>query len=134
MITFVGDGNRCRRLLLAGCWLSLCLATAAELHAAPPDAEAAPSDFAAAPVDVEKRAPVDPEMKKWVWQAFLMLAGIIVGGTLLLLVVVLWGNRTRRLARKPLPTVARRDELWFLKPKPPMDPPENPLQPHDTDG
>ena len=134
MIAPTGVDNRRRRLLLAGCWLSLCLATVTRLHAAPPESETAKSDPVAAPVDGEKRAPVDPELKKWVWQAVVMLGGIIVVGTFLLLVVVLWGNRTRRLARKPLPAVARRDELWFLKPKPPVDPPPGRLEPHDTDG
>ncbi len=46
-----------------------------------------------------------------------MLGGIIVTGTLLLILVVMWGNRTRRLAQSALPPVAKRDELWFLKPK-----------------
>jgi hypothetical protein len=54
-----------------------------------------------------------------------MLAGIIVGGTMLLVLVVVWGNRTRRLARSPLPPVSKRDELWFLKPK--KDPGEGPV-------
>ena len=49
--------------------------------------------------------------------AFVMLAGIIVGGALLLALVVLWGNRTRRLAQSPLPPVSKRDELWYLKSK-----------------
>jgi hypothetical protein len=48
---------------------------------------------------------------------FVMLASIIIGGTILLALVVVWGNRARRLARSPLPEVAVRDELWFLKPK-----------------
>ena len=49
--------------------------------------------------------------------AFGMLAAILFGGTLLLALVVLWGNRTRRLARTPLPPVSKLDELWFLRPK-----------------
>ncbi len=49
--------------------------------------------------------------------AVFMLGGIIVAGTLLLILVVMWGNRTRRLAQSALPPVAKRDELWFLKPK-----------------
>lgn len=62
----------------------------------------------------------DPELKKnAVWLALMMWAGIIFGGVILLTLVVMWGNRTRRLARSPLPPVAKRDELWFLKPKPP---------------
>ena len=48
---------------------------------------------------------------------FIMLAGIIVGGALLLALIVIWGNRTRRLAQSPLPPVSKRDELWYLKPK-----------------
>jgi hypothetical protein len=49
--------------------------------------------------------------------AFVMLACIIVGGAMLLALVVIWGNRTRRMAQSPLPPIAKRDELWFLKPK-----------------
>ena len=49
--------------------------------------------------------------------AFVMLAGIIVGGALLLILVVFWGNRTRRMAQSPLPPVSKRDELWYLKSK-----------------
>jgi hypothetical protein len=48
--------------------------------------------------------------------ALVMLAGIIMGGAMLLILVLVWGNRARRLARRPLPPVSRRDELWFLKP------------------
>jgi hypothetical protein len=60
----------------------------------------------------------DTEAKKQALTlAFIMLASIIFGGTILLILVVLWGNRARRLARSPLPEVADRDELWFLKPK-----------------
>jgi hypothetical protein len=49
--------------------------------------------------------------------AFVMLGCIIVGGAMLLALVVIWGNRTRRLAQSPLPPIAKRDELWFLKPR-----------------
>jgi hypothetical protein len=76
------------------------------------DGLAEPGELLASDAAVKKRS---------LWLAFLMLAGIIIGGTLLLTLVVMWGNRTRRLARKPLPPVAQRDELWFLKPKPDVD-------------
>jgi len=76
------------------------------------EAVAAEGDLLAGDGDVKKRS---------LWLAFLMLGGIIIGGTLLLTLVVMWGNRTRRLARRPLPPVAQRDELWFLKPKPVVD-------------
>lgn len=69
----------------------------------------------------------DPQLKKKaVWLAFAMWAGIVFGGVILLALVVMWGNRTRRLARSPLPPIAKRDELWFLKPKPSADAPPPP--------
>src|SRR5262245_39721967 len=40
--------------------------------------------------------------------AFVMLGCIIVGGAMLLALVVIWGNRTRRLAQSPLPPIAKR--------------------------
>jgi hypothetical protein len=49
--------------------------------------------------------------------AFVLLGCIIVGGAMLLALVVIWGNRARRMAQSPLPPVAKRNELWFLKPK-----------------
>ena len=65
------------------------------------------------------------------WLAFAMWAGIVFGGVILLALVVMWGNRTRRLARSPLPPIAKRDDLWFLKPKPSTDepPPTGPTDP-----
>jgi len=60
--------------------------------------------------------------------AFILLACIIAGGALLLTLVVTWGNRTRRLARSPLPPVSERDELWFLKPRKPLPEGENDAQ------
>jgi hypothetical protein len=69
---------------------------------------------------------------------FVMLGVIIVGGTLLLALVVIWGNRTRRMALSPLPPVSKRDELWFLKPKKGPDEgasedvPSDPDQPSDS--
>jgi hypothetical protein len=102
------------------------------LDAAPAldDTDTASAEPSAAPGDGGKHPAIDADLKrKTVAQAFLMLGGIIVGGTLLLLMVVMWGNRTRRLTRQPLPAVAKRDELWYLKSKPssggeqPDDPP-----------
>jgi hypothetical protein len=75
----------------------------------------------------------DPLLKKKaVWLAFAMWAGIAFGGVILLALVVMWGNRTRRLARSPLPPIAKRDELWFLKPKPYAGDAE-PTPPADSD-
>jgi hypothetical protein len=82
--------------------------------------------------DSDSPMAIDPELKKHaVWLALLMWAGIIFGGVILLALVVMWGNRTRRLARSPLSPVAKRDELWFLKPKPPADDAEG-IDPSDS--
>lgn len=45
-----------------------------------------------------------------------MLGGIVILGIALLAFVLIWGNRVRRTARAPLPHVADRNELWYLKP------------------
>jgi hypothetical protein len=67
------------------------------------------------------RSPPDPQARTQALSlGFFLLACIIVGGALLLTLVVTWGNRTRRLARSPLPPVSERNELWFLKPKKPQ--------------
>lgn len=58
-----------------------------------------------------------PAKRQALSTGLLLLGGIIVAGTFLLALVVIWGNRARRLAQRPLPPVAKRDELWFLKPK-----------------
>ena len=49
----------------------------------------------------------------------LMIGGILIAGVGLLALVMIWGNRMRRIARQPLPPVAPRDELWFLRNKKP---------------
>lgn len=56
----------------------------------------------------------------------LMLAGILLAGFGLLLFVVLWGHRTRRVVREPLPPTSPVDELWFLKRSPPASRDEPP--------
>ena len=81
--------------------------------------ESADSDATTAP-DLQRK-------KNALWLAFMMWAGVIFGGVILLTLVVMWGNRTRRLARSPLPPIAKRDELWFLKPKPPAGNADNTL-------
>ncbi len=104
------------RLLIAG-GLLLALLAAGPVFPAEPAidaAQAANSDAS----DPSLRGTVDAAAKKQALSfGLVMLAGIIVGGTMLLVLVVVWGNRTRRLARRPLPPVSKRDELWFLKPK-----------------
>jgi len=123
---------------LAALWLGQFAAEAAFAVEAPEGdspASAAPDDNHSS----SERGAADPLAKNQTLMfAFVMLACIIVGGTMLLALVVIWGNRTRRLAQSPLPPIAKRDELWFLKPK--KEPPEDtatdgPNDPHqDADG
>jgi hypothetical protein len=71
--------------------------------------------------EITNESPPDPQARTQALSlGFILLACIIVGGALLLTLVVTWGNRTRRLARSPLPPVSERDELWFLKNKKPL--------------
>ncbi len=46
-----------------------------------------------------------------------LLMAVTVGSVSLMLVLMLWGSRVRREARKPLPAVKRNDPLWYLKAK-----------------
>lgn len=46
-----------------------------------------------------------------------MLGAILICGVSLVALVLLWGHRVRRIARQPLPKVAQRDDLWYLKAK-----------------
>jgi hypothetical protein len=111
----------------------LCLAVTPDLQADPADGEVRVKTEST-PDDSGSPQRIDPDLRrKAIGQAFAMLAAIIMGGTLLLLLVVMWGNRARRLARKPLPTVARRDDLWFLKPKPTAEAEQWKKRPTDSD-
>lgn len=74
-----------------------------------------------APADQESAKPVEYQDDKVRNQAYqvgvLMIGGILIAGVGLISLVMIWGNRMRRIARQPLPTVAPRDELWYLKNK-----------------
>ena len=109
------------QIIIKGC---LWLAVAGQPEFALAQVPRENSDSPAVNESADSASPIvtDPDLKKHaVWLALMMWAGIIFGGVILLALVVMWGNRTRRLARSPLPPVAKRDELWFLKPKPPAD-------------
>jgi hypothetical protein len=109
-------------VVVAAIWLGRFAAQSAVAVDAPAD------DTANAALASERQSPGEPSpaeplaKKQALSFAFVMLGCIIVGGAMLLALVVIWGNRTRRLAQSPLPPVAKRDELWFLKPK--KEPPE----------
>jgi hypothetical protein len=101
-------------------WLWLVIAGQPELAMAQVPQENSDTPAVSDLPDITLPLATDPDLKKnAVWLALMMWGGIIFGGVILLTLVVMWGNRTRRLARSPLPPVAKRDELWFLKPKPP---------------
>jgi hypothetical protein len=118
-------------LVVAGLWLSLAgvlpVFGAEHLHAEhSADSSESHTGSSGRPITTDTQA-----KKEALTLGFIMLGSIIVGGTILLALVVMWGNRTRRLARSPLPAVANRDELWFLKPRkdqeiPDADPGHNP--------
>jgi hypothetical protein len=59
----------------------------------------------------------EPEARRAFDAGVLMLATILIAGVGLMALILLWGSRARRIARQPLPTVAPRDELWYLKNK-----------------
>lgn len=49
--------------------------------------------------------------------AIYLLIALTVGVVSLMLVLMLWGARVRREARKPLPATKPNDPLWYLKSK-----------------
>ncbi len=55
--------------------------------------------------------------KQMISASWIMLIGVAILGGILLLIVFLFGNRIRRIARKPLPNAPLRDPMWYLKNK-----------------
>ncbi len=65
-----------------------------------------------------KPTPEQQERRKQMISAsWIMLIGVAILGGILLLIVFLFGNRIRRIARKPLPNAPLRDPMWYLKNK-----------------
>jgi hypothetical protein len=116
----ITNSDRFRVSLFAAVWFWLMLCAMPVLSAAPPEADPAVQEETDETSPGTKRRLIEPTVRSWIWQLFAMILGIIFSGTMLLLFVVMWGQRTRRLARKPLPSVAKPNELWFLKPKRPI--------------
>jgi hypothetical protein len=103
------------RLLVGGAMVALLVL--APLFAAEPSGESTQSATGGGD-EPARPGVIDAQSKREALSfGLVMLAGIILGGAMLLVLVVVWGNRARRLARRPLPPVSQRDELWFLKPK-----------------
>ena len=95
---------------------SLALLAAAPLHAAepPPAAAAVNADTAEVAVPVDDR---EAEKQRRAMAGLLALCGIVIGGLMFLVLVMVWGARLRRLARRELPAQKTlQNELWFLKP------------------
>jgi hypothetical protein len=78
------------------------------------------------PARADEPAPIledDEEARRRAYSTgMVLIGGILITGVGLLAIVLLWGNRARRIARQPLPKVTARDELWYLKGKKPQLP------------
>jgi len=83
----------------------------AQEHETPGDEAASPANFVEAQQEAERQA----EGQEKATILLMVLFGIGLGGLCLLLVVMLWGHRVRRISRKPLPDAPRGDELFYLK-------------------
>ena len=110
-----------RRSTRGACLPALCLtvfliagsATAAAQHAAPITTQASADDGQSPAADKANRQ----SKRRVATVAVYLLAGIAFAGVALLGLVIVWGNRIRRIARTPLPRQSRTDELWYLRPK-----------------
>ena len=81
--------------------------------------------------DPESAAPADgPQPKRVVGAALFLLVLTALIGLALIGLVMLWGRRMRRVARRALPQQSRRDELWYLRR--PDQPPQNEISDPDS--
>lgn len=65
----------------------------------------------------------EEEKQRKAMAGLLALCGILIGGLIFVVIVMIWGARLRRLARRELPAqTTLQNEHWFLKP--PKSPPE----------
>lgn len=95
----------------------------------------------APPTSAEFREPDGPDNPtQTLTIAMYLLIALTVGTVSLMLVLMLWGSRVRREARKPLPATKPNDPLWYLKTKKkaPGEPQGQPnvsngLEPPDTE-
>lgn len=54
--------------------------------------------------------------KQKVVAGMMVVGGLLCGGIAVLVLIVLWGQRTRRILHSPLPEQHVGDELWYLRP------------------
>lgn len=109
-------------LLRAGC-LVLCAAwTAAGAEdAAPPAAAETPPPAAANPEDADK-PPDEKRLRRSALAGLFALAGIALAGAALVVLVMVWARRLRRLNRDAVGATRLEDEFWFLRPPKPKVP------------
>ena len=70
------------------------------------------------------------EKRRKAMAGLMALAGILIGGVMFLAVVIIWGARLRRMARRQLPPqTTLQNDLWFLKPSKSAPADENPAHP-----
>jgi hypothetical protein len=112
---------QCRSIWSTGCLaLVMWLLPAGELGSLKP-LQAGDEPKAEAPADGEPvKEPVDErtaEKRRQAMAGLMAVSGILITGVMFLAVVVIWGARLRRLARRELPTqTTLQNDLWFLKP------------------
>lgn len=95
--------------------------SAAEKRTSAAGAVSTPEEIAANVVAQKKR-----DQQKQIAIALFVLVGLALAW--LVGFAVLWGIRTRRIVRQPLPPAPRGDDLWFLKKPIPHSPEEAPSQ------
>ncbi len=103
------------------CLPALCLmvfviagpAAASAQHAAPIPAQVTGTDGQSAPAEKANRH----SKRRVATVAVYLLVGVAFVGLALLGLIVLWGNRLRRIARKLPPRQSQTDEFWYLRPK-----------------
>ena len=85
-----------------------------------------PAESSSAAEDEAEQAKREAAKQKIV-AGMMIVGGLLGGGIALLVLIVLWGQRTRRILRGPLPEQHTGDELWYLRP------PKSPLPGQDAE-
>ena len=107
--------------LRSGCvlfvfWTALSIVSPAATGAQAPAHKSSPEEKAKEQTD-QTGTPNRAQRQRLVMVAVLMLAGVASVGLALLVFVILWGFRIRRMMRTPPPKQSPLDELWYLRPK-----------------
>lgn len=105
-------GWRTFAIVLAAC---LAILVARRAGAEVRSTDAVPSQSQSTSASTAGAAKSPEQRQKQIVVALLLLMGITLAGLMMVGFAMLWGARTRRIARQPLPAAPRGDELWFLK-------------------